>query len=52
VFVELAVKRSAAEAFVKVWASICQINNTNCVMQMSHFITIQKKTPEAKVKLF
>ncbi|EFX80032.1 hypothetical protein DAPPUDRAFT_244307 [Daphnia pulex] len=48
VFVELAVKRSVAEAFLKIWAKGCQINNTSCVMLMSHFITIHKKTDAAK----
>jgi hypothetical protein len=49
VFVELAVKRSVAEAFLKIWAKGCQINNASCVMLMSHFITTHKKTDAAKV---
>jgi hypothetical protein len=49
VFVELGVKRSVAEAFIKIWAKGCRINNTSCVMLMSHFTTIHKKTNDAKV---
>jgi hypothetical protein len=48
-FVELGVKPSVAEAFVKKWLGKCRLNNSNFTMSMSHHPTITNKSDTAKV---